>query len=222
MGVLVLKNKNGDTVEIDEAEATRLFTRLTAMSNLTSVAGAAGAQNDSEAIIEVSSDDEDARIAPIAGGGGGGAGNGGNSQGSNSGSPIRLDSLIYSRATLEALKLYTGFAHRTVSIPKPLVSELSQCVTPEEMQLVTAAEQEDYLVELLDLASLLLCEPLTALCAAYMSERINEIARTAPDIMTGAASIRQFLHMENEWTGEEMECLKKEMEYAKMVDPNVY
>lgn len=40
--------------------------------------------------------------------------------------------------------------------------------------------------------------------------------------MTGAQRIRDFLHMENEWTEEEMGHLRKEMEYAKSVDPNVY
>ncbi|KPI83443.1 hypothetical protein ABL78_7513 [Leptomonas seymouri] len=138
--------------------------------------------------------------------------------------PLKAEDLEYSDKVLDVVCHYAMLprSDRTESIPRPLTQDLKRVVTAEEMELVTTAEKNDYLVDLLNCAMFLRFQQLTALCAAYMAMRIEEISKAAPDIMTGAQRIRDFMHMENEWTEEEMVHLKAEMDYAKSVDPNVY
>lgn len=138
--------------------------------------------------------------------------------------PLKAEDLEYPNMVLDVVRGYALLpkGERTDNIPRPLTQDIRSVVTADEMALVQAAEKGDYLVDLLNCAMFLRFAQLTALCAAYMAVRIDEIAKAAPDIMTGAQRIRDFLHMENEWTEEEMGHLRKEMEYAKSVDPNVY
>ncbi|KAG5510632.1 hypothetical protein JKF63_06930 [Porcisia hertigi] len=138
--------------------------------------------------------------------------------------PVKLEGTEYGNEVLDVVRAYAMLPpdKRTTSIPRPLMQELRTVVYPDEMELVKKAEKEDYLVDLLNCALFLRFSQLSSLCAAYMAVRINDIAQAAPDIMEGAERIRKFLHMQNEWTEEEMVHLRREMEYAKSVDPNVY
>jgi hypothetical protein len=138
--------------------------------------------------------------------------------------PLKTENLEYANKVLDVVRDYAMLpaSDRTSEISRPLAMPLSHCVKPGEMELVREAESQDYLVELLNCAMFLRFRQLTSLCAAYMAVRIDEIAKEAPDIMTGAERIRNFMHMENEWTEEEMGHLRAEMEYAKQVDPHVY
>ncbi|AYU76564.1 protein of unknown function - conserved [Leishmania donovani] len=138
--------------------------------------------------------------------------------------PVKAEGTDYSKEVLDVVRAYALLPpdERTSSIPRPLTQDLRSVVYAGEMELVEKAEREDYLVDLLNCALFLRFSQLSALCAAYMAVRIDEIAKAAPDIMEGAERIRKFLHMQNEWTEEEMGHLRREMEYAKSVDPNVY
>lgn len=207
MSSVYLVNKKGERVAVPEETARRLFQTFAmaeavvsdmAPAANSSSAPSADAENDAPFLAEGDNLDED--------------------------EAIRFDELDHELPVLEAVARYAMLPDnmRTASIPKPMVSTLAQCVMPHEMELVQAAEDGDYLVPLIDLASHLRFEQLLALCSAYASTRIEEIARAAPDIMTGAEEVRKFLHMENDWTEEEMRHLKTEMEYAKQVDPNTY
>ncbi|KPA77664.1 hypothetical protein ABB37_07010 [Leptomonas pyrrhocoris] len=137
---------------------------------------------------------------------------------------LKVEDLEYSDRVLDVVQEYALLPpiDRTSNIPRPLTQDLKSVVSAAAMDLVTAAEKNDYLVDLLNCSMFLRCDQLTALCAAYMAMRIDEIAKGAPDIMAGAQRIRDFMHMENEWTPEEMVYLREEMNYAKSVDPNVY
>lgn len=138
--------------------------------------------------------------------------------------PLKAENLEYSDKVLDVVRDYALLPASacTECIPRPLTKDLQSVVSTDEIQIVTEAEKADYLVDLLNCAMFLRFKRLTALCAAYMAMRIDQIAKGAPDIMTGAERIRAFMHMENEWTEEEMVHLKAEMDYAKSVDPNVY
>ncbi|KAG5486102.1 hypothetical protein LSCM4_06810 [Leishmania orientalis] len=138
--------------------------------------------------------------------------------------PVKAEGMEYCKEVLDVVRAYALLSsdERTSSIPRPLTQDLRSVVYAGEMELVEKAEKEDYLVDLLNCALFLRFSQLSALCAAYMAVRIDEIAKAAPDIMEGAERIRKFLHMQNEWTEEEMGHLRREMEYAKSVDPNVY
>ncbi|CAG9569733.1 conserved hypothetical protein [Leishmania major strain Friedlin] len=138
--------------------------------------------------------------------------------------PVKAEGMDYGKEVLDVVRAYALLPpdKRTSSIPRPLTQDLRSVVYAGEMELVEKAEREDYLVDLLNCALFLRFSQLSALCAAYMAVRIDEIAKAAPDIMEGAERIRKFLHMQNEWTEEEMGHLRREMEYAKSVDPNVY
>lgn len=138
--------------------------------------------------------------------------------------PVKAEGLDYGKEVLDVVREYAmrATSERTANIPRPLTQELKSVINADEMDLVKKAEAGNYLVDLLNCALFLQFSQLSALCAAYMAVRIEEIAKAAPDIMEGAERIRQFMHMENEWTEEEMGHLRREMEYAKSVDPNVY
>ncbi|AIN96032.1 hypothetical protein LPMP_091170 [Leishmania panamensis] len=138
--------------------------------------------------------------------------------------PLKAEGMEYSKEVLDVVRSYALLPsdERTNNIPRPLTQDLRSVVHAGEMELVEKAEREDYLVDLLNCALFLRFSQLSALCAAYIAVRIDEIAKAAPDIMEGAERIRKFLHMQNEWTEEEMGHLRREMEYAKSVDPNVY
>ncbi|CBZ24273.1 conserved hypothetical protein [Leishmania mexicana MHOM/GT/2001/U1103] len=138
--------------------------------------------------------------------------------------PVKAEGMDYAKEVLDVVRAYALLPsdERTSNIPRPLTQDLRSVVYAGEMELVEEAEREDYLVDLLNCALFLRFAQLSALCAAYMAVRIDEIAKAAPDIMEGAERIRKFLHMQNEWTEEEMGHLRREMEYAKSVDPNVY
>lgn len=196
-----ISNRNGHAVEMPLATAKELLGMLN-MDHVFSAANAGAEDADADAEhASHSSADEDADSEPL-----------------------KAEDLEYPDMVLDVVRDYALLpkGERTDTIPRPLTQDIKSVVTADEMALVTAAEKGDYLVDLLNCAMFLRFSQLTALCAAYMAVRIDEIAKAAPDIMTGAQRIRDFLHMENEWTEEEMGHLRKEMEYAKSVDPNVY
>ncbi|CCW66711.1 unnamed protein product [Phytomonas sp. Hart1] len=138
--------------------------------------------------------------------------------------PLHFSNLDYSKEVLEAVAQYAVLPHnrRTAIIPKPLNVPLSRIVQENELDFVKVAEKSGFLIQLLDVASCLGFEELMQLCAAYISERVHEIALAGPDIMTAAERTREFLRIHNEWTPEEIEHLHREMEYARQVDPSVY
>ncbi|GET86376.1 hypothetical protein, conserved [Leishmania tarentolae] len=191
--VFRLSNISGHTVEIPLATAKELL----GMLNMDQVFRAAQAGTDDT--DESDMDDSDTE-------------------------PVKAEGMDYCKEVLDVVRAYALLPpdERTTSIPRPLTQDLRTVVYANEMELVEKAEREDYLVDLLNCALFLRFAQLSALCAAYMAVRIDEIAKAAPDIMEGAERIRKFLHMQNEWTEEEMGHLRREMEYAKSVDPNVY
>ncbi|CAD2220443.1 hypothetical protein AGDE_00775 [Angomonas deanei] len=141
----------------------------------------------------------------------------------NNNSPLRIDGLLCDKTTLELVKQYTlSYPNLTTDLPQPLLCPLHVLAQPHEMELLRRAERSAVHVQLLDIASYLKFDPLVQLTSAYISIRINEIARHAENIMVGAEQVRHFLQMVNEWTEEEMKCLEKEMAYALEVDPNAF
>lgn len=212
---LFLENQLHERVELPEAIAKKLFKTVAETEDIVNVAagergnnsggggGGNGVAVGDRADLEDVEDDEDEEEEVV---------------------PLKLSDLEYDKATLEATVYYAMLPdkQRTVTIQKPLPRPLAEVVYPWELEFMRKAEREGYHVQLLDIASYLKFEQLLNLCAAYLSVRLDEIARSAPTIMDGAERIRVFLQMENEWTEEEMVHLQKEMEYAKQVDPRVY
>ncbi|CAD2220442.1 hypothetical protein AGDE_07133 [Angomonas deanei] len=94
--------------------------------------------------------------------------------------------------------------------------------TEKERALLKRADDANQLPEMMEAVNDLEIENVQALLAAYIACRIDEISRAAPDIMSGAELLRTFLKIKNDWTEEEMGHLRKEMEYAKKMDPSVY
>jgi len=137
---------------------------------------------------------------------------------------VKIDTLTCNKKTLEVIKEYAEMpaSKRTKTLPKPIDGEFGSHVMAHELKMVKDAEKDGYLVDLLDAAIQLRFSALSDMCAGYCSVRIRQIAQAAPDIMTGAERIREFLHMENEWTPEETEHLRKEMEMLKSLDSSVY
>lgn len=210
---MYLVNTNGERVEIAEEIAHRLFGTIANTETIVNVADSSRAEQVNGGAPEDVSD-----------------GSGTDDNGipefleDDQSNVIQLTDLSYSLTVLQVAVAYAELPeeNRTADIPCPLIRPLQHLVKEHEMQLLNVAEAEKYLVELLDLAAYLKFKELQALCAAYISTRIDEIAKAAPNIMEGAQRIRDYLGMENEWTDEEMEHLRKEMEYCKLVDPSVY
>ncbi|CCW64594.1 unnamed protein product [Phytomonas sp. EM1] len=138
--------------------------------------------------------------------------------------PLRITQLHASREVLQVVAHYAMLPsdQRTENIPRPLKRCYAESVMPHELELVKQAEEMNYLRNLFEVAFDLRFEQLLALCGAYTNERIWEISRESPDIMTAAQRIREFLKIENTWSAEEMENLSKEMALAKKLDPHAY
>ncbi|KAH9586350.1 SKP1 component [Trypanosoma melophagium] len=111
---------------------------------------------------------------------------------------------------------------RSEEIPKPLTVPLQSCVKNWEMEFVKEMERSGCMMSLLECSCYLRVHALQSLLSAYVAQRIREVAMAAPSIMEGAEDVRRLLHIENEWTQEEMVHLEREMRYAKEIDPNVY
>ncbi|CCW64595.1 unnamed protein product [Phytomonas sp. EM1] len=211
-----LSNKLGESVEVPMSVANKLFIMV---ANVNSIAAISGNPPQFDDTLELSSAAPEDSV-PLTED----AEEGQNKSPNEGDMPLQLSNLDYSKEVLEKVVHYAMLPddQRTANIPKPLIMPLKLLVQAHELDLVREAEEKQFLVQLLDIASYLRFEQLVALCAAYISERIGEIARGAPDIMTGSERIREFLHMDNEWTPEEMEHLRREMEYVKQVDPRIY
>lgn len=196
-----LENKDKERVQLPEERAIRFFGLVAETDAIAGMGRTSGGEDD----VEDVEDGEEGLAAESA-------------------VQLGLASLEYDRATLEATVAYAmrEDADRTASIPRPMPRPLTELILPSEMAFMAAAEQRGCHVQLLDIAAYLKFDHLLSLCSAYMAARIEEIARAAGSIMEGAETIREFLRMHNEWTPEEMEHLRKEMEYAKLVDPRVY
>lgn len=95
-------------------------------------------------------------------------------------------------------------------------------LTDRDKETLERANAENWLISLYDTAFLIGFDRLKDLCAAFLSFKIDHIAMTSETPMTGAERIREFLHMKNDWTDEEMEHLRKEMELAVQADPRAY
>ncbi|EPY36416.1 hypothetical protein AGDE_06924 [Angomonas deanei] len=94
--------------------------------------------------------------------------------------------------------------------------------TEKERALLKRADDANQLPEMMEAVNDLEIENVQRLVAAYIACRMDEISRSAPDIMSGAELLRTFLKVKNNWTEEELGYLRKEMEYAKKMDPSVY
>ncbi|CCW66710.1 unnamed protein product [Phytomonas sp. Hart1] len=205
MGNLTLSNTAGDSVVVPEEVARRLFNKFRAADAF--LHAARPPSPDSHSLSESSGEAEEATPALP-----------------QEDEPLRVGQL---NASLEVLQVVATYAtlpndQRTADIPKPMIRSYAESVKPHELDMVRKAEEQNYLVQLLDVALALRFEQLIAVCAAYMNERIHEISKGSPDIMTGAERVREFMHVENTWTTEEMEHLSKEMALAKKIDPHAY
>lgn len=199
-----LGNKSGDSVELPEETAKALFGLLKDVNEVVKTANKGDA-------ADVEDVEEGEAMPPLPGEG---------VQDEN----LSLDSLDCPKVALEVIRDYALLPEdkRTADIPKPLERPIESVVTEGEMALLEKAASEKYLTPLLETALYLHFDQLATLCAAYAYQRIEKIAKEAPDIMEGAERIRQFLNVPNEWTEEEMGHLRKEMEFAKELDPNAY
>ncbi|CCD15205.1 unnamed protein product [Trypanosoma congolense IL3000] len=134
--------------------------------------------------------------------------------------PIELG---FASEVVQAIAAYLQQTNRiAVDVPKPLTVPLEQLVPAWEMEFVRNAERCELLLPLFECTCYLRITGLRNLLAAYVAQRVDEIAKEAPSIMEGAAKVRAYLQLENEWTAEEMEHLEEEMRYAKQVDPMAY
>lgn len=218
-----LKNRNDDFVTLDKEVATKLFVRLQKVDKVINAAeqgeDVEDKEDDEEGVIEVPRAGPGARppmsAAPPLGMPG---------RTPEPTGPLQLDNLDCSKEVLEALCAYSKLpaADRTTSIPKPINAPLVHIVKPHEMEMLEAAQKGKYITPLTELAIYLQFEELSNLCAAYIYQSIEKIAKDAKDIMAGAEEIRQWMNIPNEWTEEEMGHLRKEMELAKQLDPNAY
>ncbi|KAG8348697.1 Skp1 family dimerization domain [Trypanosoma vivax] len=110
----------------------------------------------------------------------------------------------------------------TVEIPMPLTAPLDHFVPAWEMEFARRMEQSALLLPTLECAQYLYVTELSNLLSAYAAQRIDEISHEAPSIMEGAAQLREYLRLDNEWTHEEMKHLEEEMRYVKAADPGAY
>ncbi|EPY30956.1 hypothetical protein STCU_00637 [Strigomonas culicis] len=127
-------------------------------------------------------------------------------------------------AALDALVAFIALPEksRTVNIPKPLRDPLKNIVADDVYKWLTGSETKKVHVDVLNLAVYLKYDEMSCAAAAYVAERLDEVAKQAPDIMTGAEHIRNYLNLKNEWSEEEMKHLAKEMAYAKEVNSSAY
>lgn len=95
-------------------------------------------------------------------------------------------------------------------------------LTTSDKEIMGQANKEKWLISLYDTAFLIGFDGLKDLCAAYLSYEIDRIAMMSETPMVGAERIRDFLDMKNDWTDEEMEHLRKEMDVAVQADPRAY
>lgn len=123
--------------------------------------------------------------------------------------------------SFDVMKIIADHAKKCFDNPKPPCLSYEQ-ISSNDKQLMADVQKKDMLISLYDTAFLLGFNALKDTCAAFLSYRIDLIASRAPDPITGAAEIRQFLNMANEWTDEEMENLRKEMKLTLAVDPTAY
>lgn len=218
--VFILRNMEGHTTEIPLEAAKKYFRTLTDVDAAIATAGNADApsgvkQNGSTTLeVPIAMEDVEDPEDGVAV----------NGSEEDEDTHLKLEDLNYPAAVLDAILEYTVMLteNRVSPIPKPLTDPIHMTLKPQQLGMVERAEENNYLVELIDCASVLKFEEMIALCAAYMSSRICEISKRGPNIMAAAENIRKFLHMANDWTPEEMEHLRKEMEYAKSFNPDVY
>ncbi|CBH18370.1 hypothetical protein, conserved [Trypanosoma brucei gambiense DAL972] len=131
--------------------------------------------------------------------------------------------LGFSTEVLRAVADYLEKSSRfVIDARRPLTGSLRDFVPEWNLDFVRGAERREILMPLFECACFLCVVELRELLGAYVAERVNEIAREAPSIMEGAARLRTYLQLENEWTEEETEHLEQEMRYAKQVDPFAY
>lgn len=123
--------------------------------------------------------------------------------------------------SLDVMEIIAGHAKELFDNPRPPCLSYEQ-ISSNDKQLMEDVQKKDMLIPLYDTAFLLGFNALKDICAAFLSFRIDRIASRAPDPLTGAAEIRDFLHMANEWTDEEMDHLRKEMKLTLAVDPSAY
>lgn len=134
--------------------------------------------------------------------------------------PVELD---FSASVVQAVANYLENPNRRlVEIPIPLTASVEHFVKPWEMEFVRDIEKRVLLLPLLECATYLRIDALQSLLSAYLAQRICEISKSAPCIMEGAEQLRQYLHLENEWTPEERVQLGEEMQYVKILDPSAY
>lgn len=192
---MTLANTAGDSVQLSYEDAKAAFTILTSAEATLQQAQADFGENGSGEAPPVEEDEQ-----------------------------VKIDTFTCSKKVLEVVKEYAELpaTKRTKQVNKPVKGDYGAYVNAHELRMVRDAERDDYLVDLLDVAITLGFAALRDVCAGYCSLRIREIAMAAPDIMEGAERIRKFLHMENEWTDEEMVHLRKEMEMLKSLDSSIY
>ncbi|KEG08348.1 hypothetical protein DQ04_07401030 [Trypanosoma grayi] len=134
--------------------------------------------------------------------------------------PVELD---FPAAVVQGVVAYLVNPDRRVAeIPKPLTAPVDHFAKAWEMDFARDMERCDLLLPLLECSCYLRIDALHGLLAAFVAQRIEEISKAAPSIMEGAERVRQYLHLANEWTPEEMTHLEEEMRYAKEVDPGAY
>lgn len=135
--------------------------------------------------------------------------------------PASPPELYMGDCPLLVMQLIAMFAQDFFYRPRPLTLTFD-LLTPTDHKLLQRANDAGVLILLYDATFLLGFSTLKDVCAVYLSHLIDNIAVKAANPLEGAEEIRKLLHMPNEWTEEEMNHLRKEMELAIEVDPKAY